>query len=142
MGSQSPVVPKAAPKKSATAKTKAGSTFQGGGFQPSRTTGKSNLSENDSEDSDVFPDFSLSKLAVKSKQQRKVSAIHASMLSSSPGSQASPSTTSGGGPNMTPNASIAGSLTPSSLAAGSVTTANAGNKGTSGGGSDPLSGTS
>ena len=43
---------------------------------------------------------------------------------------------------MTPNASIAGSLTPSSLAAGSVTTANAGNKGTSGGGSDPLSGTS
>ena len=61
------------------------------------------------------------------------------MLSSSPGSQASPSTTSGGGPNMTPNASIAGSLTPSSLAAGSVTTVNAGNKGTSGGSTDPLS---
>ena len=64
--------------------------------------------------------------------------MHASMLSSSPGSQASPSTTSGGGPNMTPNASIAGSLTPSSLAAGSTTTISASTKAT-GGASDPFS---
>ena len=47
--------------------------FQGGGFPPTRSGGGgSHLSENDTDDSDGFGDFSLSKLAVKSKQQKKV----------------------------------------------------------------------
>ena len=68
--------------------------------------------------------------------------MHANMLSSSPGSQASPSTTSGGGPNMTPNASLAGSITPSSLATVGSTTAGAVPKSTTGGASESLSGPS
>ena len=65
--------------------------------------------------------------------------MHANMLSSSPGSQASPSTTSGGGPNMTPNASLAGSITPSSLVTAGPTSAGALQKSTTGGASQPLS---
>ena len=72
---------------------------------------------------------------------KQVSAIHASMLSSSPGSQASPSTTSGG-PNMTPNASIAGSLTPSSLAAGGATITGSSAKTGSSGTNEQLPGSS
>ena len=63
------------------------------------------------------------------------------MLSSSPGSQASPSTTSGG-PNMTPNASIAGSLTPSSLAAGGATITGSSAKTGSSGTTEQLPGSS
>ena len=43
--------------------------LQGGGFQPAK---RSNLSENDTDDSDGLGEFSLTKLAVKSRQQKKV----------------------------------------------------------------------
>ena len=49
-------------------------TIKGGGFQPARSAaGRSNLSEGDTDDSDGMGEFSLIKLAGKSKQQKKVS---------------------------------------------------------------------